>query len=191
MRRHIVLVIVGVVLAVSLGAAPPPTPTAAPPGPQAIQQFRLDAARATASGWGKLEVRRGAVAAVSEPASKKVWVAAVGAPGGANVGEAGFKLLGLSSGSTLPGMTAKARFEIEAIAGRVVCQVFVQDMTTRATVANGQVTASATGPQEVTTTPFTVHPQREYQAWASVLVRFDGPVSNGAFAVARIPEITW
>ncbi len=191
MCRHIVLVIVGVVLAVSLGAAPPPTPTAAPPGPQAIQQVRLAAARVVGSQWQKIEGTQGAGVAVARPAAKMVWLGAVAVPGQTNVADAGFKVGPLSSGTAMRDVTVKATFEIHMFRGEVTCKLVVFEDLARQ-VAYNQWTANAAGTHDVTTAPFTMLAGKQYTVWASVLLRPGAdPGEPGGVAVAKIPDVGW
>ncbi len=192
MTKRIVLVGIGVAFAVTAAVASAQTPPVAPASPQVMQHVRLEATRLAGASWQKIEMVRGAAAAVAHPPTKTVWVTAVGAPAPPNLGEAGFKLGGLMvTGAAIPGVSGKASFEVQGISGRVVCQVLVQDVTTRATVATGNVIVSAPGPHDVATTAFTLQPGKEYQVWASVLVRLDTGAVPGVFAQVKVPTIKW
>jgi len=189
MAKRIMFLVVGVVFAVALGAAPPPTPTTAPGGVQAIQQVRAQVARLAGSQWEKVAVPVGAAAAVARPSSKMIWLTAVNVPGQDNAAEAGFRFGPLSSGVAVPDATANVTFDIHMFRGGVTCKVVVAEDMARQ-VAFGSWRANAAGSHDVTTPRFTMQPGKQYTIIATVLLRpGSDPGEPGAVAVAKIPDI--
>ncbi len=191
MAKRIVFLIVGVVFAVALGAVPPPTPTAAPPGAQAVQQVRIQATRLAGAQWEKVEGLNGAAVAAVRPSAKMVWLGAVAVPGQTNVADAGFKVGPLSSGTAMPGVTAKATFQIQMFRGEVTCKLVVFEDLARQ-VAFNSWRANAAVSHDLTTPSFTMRAGKQYLVWATVLLKPGAdPGEPGAVAVVKIPDVGW
>ncbi len=182
-------IVAGVVLAATLGAAPPQQATPAPVA--MVEQARLAARRAQVSPYKERRAANGAATAVARAVTKKVYVAALKVPGQTNTASAGFELDPISvTGITISGAKVRAKFNIEGIQGRVVREVVV---STTGGALVGMTSNSSAGPGETTLTspPFTLEPGKQYVAYAAMQALPDSVPGLAAWAVVTITDISW
>ncbi|HVN75571.1 MAG TPA: hypothetical protein VMT19_04585 [Thermoanaerobaculaceae bacterium] len=193
MTKRVVMLVVAMVFAVSLGAAPPPpkAPDATGLTPEALQEARSLAQIAVAAKWAPQFNAGGCASSLARLDTRQVWLTAINVPGQQDIAMAGFNLPAVTYRYGMRGVKVRATFDLPVAQGYVMYGIVVS--TGGVNVAEKWGGGVSPAPHaQVVTNEFVVDPHKPYTAGALVIVKGDSGAANApASAAGTITEIRW